>query len=65
MQEVQALDHQAKAHLEEAFRLSLEEKDEKISVMQMQVGVARVGIKGRVSAVHLCVCVCRHNIIAT
>lgn len=43
MQEVQVLDHQAKAHMEEAFRLSLEEKDEKISVMQMQVGVARSG----------------------
>ena len=43
MQEVQALDHQAKAHMEEAFRLSLEEKDEKISVMQMQVGMARSG----------------------
>ena len=38
MREVQALDHQAKAHMEEAFRLTLEEKDEKISVMQMQVG---------------------------
>lgn len=40
MREVQALDHQAKAHMEEAFRLTLEEKDEKISVMQMQVGAA-------------------------
>lgn len=40
MREVQALDHQAKAHMEEAFRLTLEEKDEKISVMQMQVGGA-------------------------
>lgn len=40
MREVQALDHQAKAHMEETFRLTLEEKDEKISVMQMQVGGA-------------------------
>ena len=43
MREVQALDHQAKAHMEEAFRLTLEEKDEKINVMQMQVGGAEGG----------------------
>ena len=36
--EAHELDRQAKAHMEDAFRLALEEKDEKISVMQMQVG---------------------------
>ena len=45
MKEVQQLDQQAKAHMEESFRLSLEEKDEKINVMQMQVEC-------------VCVCVC-------
>ena len=38
MKEIQQLDQQAKMHMEESFRLSLEEKDEKINVMQMQVG---------------------------
>ena len=38
IKEAQDLDRQAKAHMEEAFQLTLEEKDEKISVMQMQVG---------------------------
>ena len=37
LKEVQQLDQQAKAHMEEAFRLSLEEKEEKITVMQTQV----------------------------
>lgn len=37
MKEIQALDQGAKAHMEEAFRLGLEEKDEKISVMATQV----------------------------
>ena len=44
MKEIQQLDQQAKAHMEDSFRLSLEEKDEKINVMQMQVRV------------HVCVC---------
>lgn len=35
--QVQELEKQAKAHLEEVFRQSLEEKDEKISVLQTQV----------------------------
>ena len=35
--EVQQLDQQAKAHLEGSYQLSLEEKDEKIGVLQMQV----------------------------
>ena len=47
MKEIQQLDQQAKMHMEESFRLSLEEKDEKINVMQMQVG-----------CVCVCVCVC-------
>ncbi len=38
MKEVQSLDQAAKAHMEEAFRLGLEEKDEKINVMATQVG---------------------------
>ncbi len=38
MREVQSLDQGAKAHMEEAFQLSLEEKDEKINVMATQVG---------------------------
>ena len=37
LKEVQQLDQQAKVHMEEAFRLSLEEKEEKITVMQTQV----------------------------
>ena len=49
MKEIQQLDQQAKMHMEESFRLSLEEKDEKINVMQMQVGCV---------CVHVCVCVC-------
>ena len=36
--EIQNLDQQAKAHLEESFRVMLEEKEEKIQVMQTQVG---------------------------
>lgn len=35
--EERRLDHQAKAHLEESYQLSLEEKEEKISVLQTQV----------------------------
>ncbi len=38
MKEVQSLDQAAKAHMEEAFQLNLEEKDEKINVMATQVG---------------------------
>ena len=51
MKEIQQLDQQAKMHMEESFRLSLEEKDEKINVMQMQVGCVCV-------SVCVCVCVC-------
>ena len=35
--QAQELDRQAKAHMGETFRLSLEEKEEKISVLQTQV----------------------------
>jgi hypothetical protein len=35
--EAHELDRQAKAHMEETFRLALEEKEEKIAVMQTQV----------------------------
>ena len=37
LEEVRALDLQAKTHMEESFRLMSEEKDEKINVMQTQV----------------------------
>ena len=37
LQEVRELDMQAKAHMEDSFRLMGEEKDEKISVLQTQV----------------------------
>lgn len=46
LQEVRELDSQAKAHMEESFRLMGEEKDERISVLQTQVSVllAQVGV---------------------
>ncbi len=37
LQEVRELDSQAKAHMEDSFRLMGEEKEEKISVLQTQV----------------------------
>ena len=49
MKEIQQLDQQAKMHMEESFRLSLEEKDEKINVMQMQVGDVCKGERERES----------------
>ena len=38
MREEQALNHQAKAHREAMFQIINEEKDEKINVLQTQVG---------------------------
>ena len=35
--QAQELDRQAKGHMEETFRLALDEKDEKITVLQTQV----------------------------
>jgi predicted RNase H-like nuclease (RuvC/YqgF family) len=37
MKEVQQLDQQAKAHLEESFQTTLEEKDHTIAALQTQV----------------------------
>ena len=55
MKEIQQLDQQAKMHMEESFRLSLEEKDEKINVMQMQVGDVCKGERERVCMfIHVC-----------
>ena len=54
MKEIQQLDQQAKAHMEESFRLSLEEKDEKINVMQMQVGLMLI------IRLILYMCICRN-----
>ena len=53
MKEIQQLDQQAKVHMEDSFRLSLEEKDEKINVMQMQVRCEREGKRERdVHSIH-------------
>ena len=38
LQEVRELDLQAKTHMEDSFRVMVEEKEEKINVLQMQVG---------------------------
>lgn len=38
LEEVRTLDLQAKTHMEESFRLMAEEKEEKLNVLQMQVG---------------------------
>ena len=43
--QVQELEKQAKAHLEEVFRQSLEEKDEKINVLQTQVSVDDISLQ--------------------
>ena len=46
LKEVRELDLQAKAHMEESFRLMGEEKEEKISVLQTQVrAAARAGAR--------------------
>ena len=37
LQEVRELDLQAKTHMEDSFRVMVEEKDEKINVLQTQV----------------------------
>ena len=71
MKEIQQLDQQAKVHMEDSFRLSLEEKDEKINVMQMQVehctsvqacvgggGHICGGGRGKFVLGGMCVCVC-------
>ncbi len=38
IQEVRDLDRQAKTHMEDSFRVMVEEKEEKINVLQTQVG---------------------------
>ena len=57
MKEIQQLDQQAKAHMEDSFRLSLEEKDEKINVMQMQVNLILI-CHSEYAGLHFSVCLC-------
>ncbi len=52
--EEKELETQAKQHLQESYTVMLDEKDEKLRVLQTQVGV------GPCVCMYVCVCVCMY-----